>query len=136
MIDKTPPATISISGIHSNIYVCDSDHITMTQVALTDRAVRRIREIVAEDREASMLRVSIEAGGCTGFQYNFDLVSSRDDSDYVVEKQGATVVIDEVSLPLIAGSEIDFVDDLIGASFRVNNPNASETCGCGVSFTL
>ncbi|HKJ62171.1 MAG TPA: iron-sulfur cluster assembly accessory protein [Hyphomicrobiales bacterium] len=108
----------------------------MTQVALTDRAVRRIREIVAEDREASMLRVSIEAGGCTGFQYNFDLVSSRDDSDYVVEKQGATVVIDEVSLPLIAGSEIDFVDDLIGASFRVNNPNASETCGCGVSFTL
>ncbi len=136
MIDKTPPVTISIRKFNHNINLCDSDDITMTQVALTDRAARRIREIVAEDREASMLRVSIEAGGCTGFQYNFDLVSSRDDSDYVVEKQGATVVIDEVSLPLIAGSEIDFVDDLIGASFRVNNPNASETCGCGVSFTL
>lgn len=108
----------------------------MTQVALTDRAAQRIREIVAEDKEASMLRVSIEAGGCTGFQYNFDLVSNRDDGDYVIEKQGAMVIIDEVSLPLIAGSEIDFVDDLIGASFKVNNPNASETCGCGVSFTL
>jgi iron-sulfur cluster assembly accessory protein len=83
-----------------------------------------------------MLRVSIEAGGCTGFQYNFDLVSDREDGDYVIEKEGATVVIDEVSLPLIAGSEIDFVDDLIGANFKVKNPNASETCGCGVSFTL
>jgi iron-sulfur cluster assembly accessory protein len=108
----------------------------MTQVALTDRAARRIREIVAEDQGASMLRVSIEAGGCTGFQYNFDLVADREDGDYVIEKAGATVVIDEVSLPLIAGSEIDFVDDLIGANFKVNNPNAAETCGCGVSFTL
>lgn len=108
----------------------------MTQVALTDRAARRICEIVAEDKDASMLRVSVEAGGCTGFQYNFDLVASRDDSDYVIEKQGATVVVDEVSLPLIAGSEIDFVDDLIGANFKINNPNAAETCGCGVSFTL
>jgi iron-sulfur cluster assembly accessory protein len=136
MIDKTPPDTISILGIHCKFNVCDSDEMMMTQVAMTDRAAKRIREIVAEDKDASMLRVSIEAGGCTGFQYNFDLVSSRDDGDYVLEKQGATVVIDEVSLPLIAGSEIDFVDDLIGANFKINNPNASETCGCGVSFTL
>jgi iron-sulfur cluster assembly accessory protein len=136
MIDKPPPDTISILGIYRKFNVCDSDEMMMTQVAMTDRAAKRIREIVAEDKDASMLRVSIEAGGCTGFQYNFDLVSSRDDGDYVLEKQGATVVIDEVSLPLIAGSEIDFVDDLIGANFKVNNPNASETCGCGVSFTL
>ncbi|MBX2804655.1 MAG: iron-sulfur cluster assembly accessory protein [Hyphomicrobiales bacterium] len=110
--------------------------MTMTEVALTDRAAQRICEIVANDKDAAMLRVSIDAGGCTGFQYNFVLVASRDESDYVLEKQGAMVVIDEVSLPLIAGSEIDFVDDLIGANFKVNNPNASETCGCGVSFTL
>ena len=136
MIDKTPPTTICIMSISSNINACDSDDMNMSQVMLTDRAARRIREIVAGDKGASMLRVSIEAGGCTGFQYNFDLVSHRDDSDYIIEKEGAKVVIDEVSLPLIAGSEIDFVDDLIGASFKINNPNASETCGCGVSFTL
>lgn len=123
-------------SINHNINVYDSDDLTMTQVALTDRAARRICEIVAEDKDATMLRVSVEAGGCTGFQYNFDLVSSRDAGDYVIEKQGATVVVDGVSLPLIAGSEIDFVDDLIGASFKINNPNASETCGCGISFTL
>lgn len=136
MIDKTPQTTISIMVAICNINVCDSDDMNMIQVALTDRAAQRIREIVAEDKGASMLRVSIEAGGCTGFQYNFDIVATREDGDYVIEKEGATVVIDEVSLPLIAGSEIDFVDDLIGANFKVNNPNASETCGCGVSFTL
>lgn len=136
MIDNPPPVTISIMTITCNSNACDSDGMSMTQVALTDRAARRIREIVAEEKGASMLRVSIEAGGCTGFQYNFDLVSDREDGDYVIEKEGATVVIDEVSLPLIAGSEIDFVDDLIGANFKVKNPNASETCGCGVSFTL
>lgn len=136
MIDKTPPTTISIMTVTCNINACDSDYMNMTQVALTDRAARRIREIVAEEQGASMLRVSIEAGGCTGFQYNFDIVADREEGDYVIEKEGATVVIDEVSLPLIAGSEIDFVDDLIGANFKVNNPNATETCGCGVSFTL
>ncbi len=83
-----------------------------------------------------MLRVSIKAGGCTGFQYSFDLVSDREDGDHVIEKGGAMVLIDEVSLPLMAGAQIDFVDDLIGAAFKVNNPNATETCGCGTSFTI
>jgi iron-sulfur cluster assembly accessory protein len=85
---------------------------------------------------AAHLRVSVNAGGCTGFQYSFDLVSERDDSDFVIEKQGVAVLIDEVSLPFMQGAEIDFVDDLIGASFQVKNPNATQTCGCGVSFSV
>ena len=108
----------------------------MTSVQLTDRAAQRISEIVAREDTPKMLRVSVNAGGCTGFQYAFDLVTERDESDFVIEKSGATVLIDEVSLPLMAGSQIDFVDDLIGAAFQVKNPNATETCGCGTSFTI
>jgi iron-sulfur cluster assembly accessory protein len=108
----------------------------MTSVELTDRAARRISEIVAGQDAAKCLRVSVQAGGCTGFQYSFDLVGEREAGDFVIEKDGATVLIDDVSLPLMAGSKIDFVDDLIGASFKVTNPNAVETCGCGVSFTV
>jgi iron-sulfur cluster assembly accessory protein len=108
----------------------------MTSVLLTERAAKRIAEIVAGETAGTMLRVSVNAGGCTGFQYSFDLVSERDDSDYVIEKQGVAVLIDEVSLPFMQGAEIDFVDDLIGASFQVRNPNATQTCGCGVSFTV
>lgn len=108
----------------------------MTSVQLTDRAAKRISEIVAGKKAANMLRVSVQAGGCTGFQYSFDLVSEQQDDDFVIEKGGAKVLIDEVSLPLLAGSEIDFVDDLIGAAFKVRNPNATETCGCGTSFTI
>jgi iron-sulfur cluster assembly accessory protein len=119
-----------------NINLRDSAGKVMAAVEVTDRAARRIREIVAGEGQEKMLRVSVNAGGCTGFQYAFDLVSERENSDLVIEKAGATVLIDEVSLPLMAGSRIDFVDDLIGASFKVSNPNATETCGCGTSFTI
>ncbi len=108
----------------------------MTFVQLTDRAAKRISEIAEAEQAAKMLRVSVHAGGCTGFQYNFDLVSEREETDFVIEKCGATVLIDDVSLPLLAGAEIDFVDDLIGAAFKIRNPNATETCGCGTSFTI
>jgi iron-sulfur cluster assembly accessory protein len=108
----------------------------MTSVLLTERAAKRIADIISGETAGTMLRVSVNAGGCTGFQYSFDLVSERDDSDYVIEKQGVAVLIDEVSLPFMQGAEIDFVDDLIGASFQVKNPNATQTCGCGVSFTI
>lgn len=108
----------------------------MNSVQVTDRAAKRIAQIVSGSADGNMLRVSVESGGCTGFQYNFDLVSDREEGDFVIEKEGATVVIDETSLPLLAGSEIDFVDDLIGAAFKVKNPNATETCGCGTSFTI
>jgi iron-sulfur cluster assembly accessory protein len=108
----------------------------MTGVQVTDRAARRIAEIISGEPRGTMLRVSVKAGGCTGFQYSFDLVGEREDGDHVIEKDGATVLIDEVSLPLMSGSQIDFVDDLIGASFKISNPNATETCGCGTSFTI
>ncbi|WP_088345464.1 MULTISPECIES: iron-sulfur cluster assembly accessory protein [Rhodomicrobium] len=107
-----------------------------TPVHVTDRAARRISEIIAGEAAATMLRVSVKAGGCTGFQYAFDLVADRENGDHVIEKQGATVLIDEVSMPFMNGSEIDFVDDLIGASFKITNPNATASCGCGTSFTI
>lgn len=105
-------------------------------VTVTERAAKRIAEIVAGEAAAQALRVSVEGGGCSGFQYKFDLVPDAGDDDTVLERSGAKVVIDQVSLGYLAGSEIDFVDDLIGASFRVNNPKATASCGCGTSFSL
>jgi iron-sulfur cluster assembly accessory protein len=109
----------------------------MTQtVTVTDRAARRIAEIVAGEAAARAFRVSVEGGGCSGFQYKFDLVPGAEDDDLILEREGAKVVIDQVSLNYLAGSEIDFVDDLIGASFRINNPKAVASCGCGTSFSI
>ena len=105
-------------------------------VTVTERAAKRIAEIVAGEAAARALRVSVEGGGCSGFQYKFDLVPDAGDDDTILERAGAKVVIDQVSLGFLAGSEIDFVDDLIGASFRVNNPKATASCGCGTSFSL
>lgn len=106
------------------------------KVTLTDRAARRIEEIVAGEAENTMLRVSVEGGGCSGFQYRFDLVDQKSGDDFVIENSAAKVLIDPVSLEYLAGSEIDFVDDLIGASFKIQNPNATASCGCGTSFSL
>jgi iron-sulfur cluster assembly accessory protein len=103
---------------------------------VTDRAARRIAEIVAGEPATPMLRVSVEGGGCSGFQYRFDLVAATDAEDVVIEKEGARVLIDPVSLQYLAGSQIDFVDDLIGASFKITNPNATASCGCGTSFSI
>jgi iron-sulfur cluster assembly accessory protein len=105
-------------------------------IQLTDRAARRISEIVAQEPRSRMLRVSVKAGGCSGFQYAFDLVDDREMGDYVIEKEGAVVLIDDVSYPHLNGCEIDFVDDLIGASFKISNPNATSSCGCGTSFSV
>ena len=110
--------------------------MTETAVTVTDRAARRIAEIVAREADTPMLRVSVEGGGCSGFQYKFDLVSASQADDLVIEKAGARVLIDPVSLGLLNGSEIDFVEDLMGAAFRVNNPQATASCGCGTSFAI
>ncbi len=105
-------------------------------VTVTERAARRIGEILRKEAPGSMLRVSVEGGGCSGFQYKFDIEKSREADDLVIERDAATVLIDQVSLGYLAGSEIDFVDDLIGAAFRINNPQATASCGCGTSFAL
>jgi len=113
------------------------DNATAAQITVTDRAARRIGEILRREPPGAMLRVSVEGGGCSGFQYKFDLERTKAGDDVVITRDGgATVLIDQVSLGFLAGSEIDFVDDLIGASFRVNNPKATASCGCGTSFSL
>ncbi|MFZ2077402.1 MAG: iron-sulfur cluster insertion protein ErpA [Xanthobacteraceae bacterium] len=105
-------------------------------VTVTDRAARRIGEILGQESAGTMLRVSVEGGGCSGFQYKFDTERERAEDDIVIENGGATVLIDPISLNYMSGSEIDFVDDLIGSSFKVNNPKATASCGCGTSFAL
>ena len=105
-------------------------------VTVTERAAHKIGEILQKEPAGAMLRVSVEGGGCSGFQYKFDTERSRADDDVVIERSGATVLIDPISLNYMAGSEIDFVDDLIGSSFKVNNPKATASCGCGTSFAL
>ena len=105
-------------------------------VTVTERAARQIGEILRQEPAGTMLRVSVEGGGCSGFQYKFDTERERTEDDIVIEKSGATVLIDPVSLNYMVGSEIDFVDDLIGSSFKVNNPKATASCGCGTSFAL
>jgi iron-sulfur cluster assembly accessory protein len=108
----------------------------MDSITVTERAARRIGEILRHEPPGTMLRVSVEGGGCSGFQYRFDVDRARADNDLVIKREDATVLIDQVSVGYLAGSEIDFVDDLIGASFRVNNPQASASCGCGTSFSI
>jgi iron-sulfur cluster insertion protein len=105
-------------------------------VTVSARAAKRIAQILKSEPSQSMLRVAVTGGGCSGFQYNFEIESTRADDDLVVERDGATVLIDPVSLDFLKGAEIDFVDDLIGQSFRVNNPNATASCGCGTSFSV
>lgn len=107
-----------------------------TPVGVSARAAKRIAQIVASEPESPILRVSVDGGGCSGFQYGFNLVSSFEPDDVVIERDGATVVIDPISLQFLGGSEIDFVDDLIGAHFTVQNPNATASCGCGTSFSI
>jgi len=103
---------------------------------VSDRAAARISQILKGENEASVLRVSVEGGGCSGFQYRFEIERGATPEDLVIEHPGATVVIDPVSLQYLAGSKLDFVDDLIGAAFQVVNPNATASCGCGTSFAL
>jgi iron-sulfur cluster assembly accessory protein len=105
-------------------------------ITVTDRAATRIAEITATEAASPVLRVSVEGGGCSGFQYKFDLVGGHADDDLVIERNGAVVVIDPVSVQYMEGSEIDFVDDLIGASFQIKNPVATASCGCGTSFAI
>ena len=109
---------------------------TTTPVTISERAARRIGEILGKETEGAMLRISVDGGGCSGFQYKFDIERDRAADDLVIARDGATVLIDPVSVNYLAGSEIDFVDDLIGASFKIHNPNATASCGCGTSFSL
>jgi iron-sulfur cluster insertion protein len=108
----------------------------LTDVTLSPAAAQRIRAIAEREGRPMMLRVAVEGGGCSGFQYQFDLVEAAEDDDLKIERDGAAALVDEVSLVLLKGSEIDYVDELAGAEFRIRNPNAKSSCGCGVSFSI
>ena len=110
--------------------------MTDPAVTLTESAARRIQALAKSEGRPVMLRVAVEGGGCSGFSYQFALVEAPGDDDLTVERDGARAVVDLMSLVLLKGSQIDFVDELAGAQFRVNNPNAKSSCGCGTSFSI
>lgn len=104
---------------------------------VTESAARRVAELVrAEGNPALMLRLTVSGGGCSGFQYGFGFDDAVREDDRVFARDGVAVVVDEVSLELLDGAEVDFVEELIGASFQIRNPNAASSCGCGSSFAL
>lgn len=105
-------------------------------VTLTASAAKRINAILAKQDGAAYLRVSVEGGGCSGFSYKFDFAGDVAADDFIVELDGAKVLIDEMSLEYLRGSEIDFSSELIGAAFKIRNPNATAACGCGTSFSV
>ncbi len=108
----------------------------MATVDLTESAARRVAAIAAKQGKPAMLRLSVEGGGCSGFQYKFALAESAEADDGVAQRDGVSLVVDPVSLDLIAGAEVDYVESLGGAAFRVTNPNAASGCGCGSSFSI
>ena len=110
--------------------------MTEPSITLSESAAGRIRQIAEREGRPVMLRVAVEGGGCSGFSYQLDLVEEAQDGDLKIERDGAAALVDEVSMVLLKGSEIDFVDELAGAEFKVRNPNAKSSCGCGVSFSI
>ena len=105
-------------------------------LTITERAAKRIKEIAAQEPEKPLFRVAVQGGGCSGFQYEFGFEPEAAEDDLILEKDGAKVLVDSVSIAYLKGSEIDFVDELIGQAFKIKNPNAASSCGCGVSFSL
>ncbi|MEE9313300.1 MAG: iron-sulfur cluster insertion protein ErpA [Rhizobiaceae bacterium] len=106
------------------------------EVIVSTSAAKRVAVILAGEPSMNALRVSVEGGGCSGFSYKFDLTDCQQEDDMVLESEGATVLIDPISLMYMGGSVIDFVDDLMGQSFQIKNPNATASCGCGTSFSV
>ena len=113
------------------------DEIEERQIVLTESAVRRIALLkTREEAPGAFLRIAVSGGGCSGFQYGITFDDQRNDDDFVFERDGIAVVVDDVSLGLLSGAEVDFVEDLMGASFQIRNPNAASSCGCGNSFSI
>jgi iron-sulfur cluster assembly accessory protein len=117
--------------VNHNIFTMSENMFTVTP-----RAAKRIHEIAAKQGAAAALRIAVNGGGCSGFQYDFALDDKREADDQSFELDGATVLVDPTSLNFISGSTLDFIDDLMGQSFRIQNPQAKSSCGCGTSFSL
>lgn len=128
----TSPAAAAISVAMNDMTATPAKTVTVTA-----RAARRVAQLIeAEGRPGLKLRVAVNGGGCSGFSYGFDFDEQVNDDDLVIERDGVTVLVDSVSLDLLAGSEVDYVEDLIGSSFKISNPNATASCGCGTSFSI
>ena len=110
--------------------------IEAPDIALTPSAAARVAAIAKRQRKPAILRLAVDGGGCAGFQYRFGLADAVETDDTVAEQDGVTLVVDEVSLDLVRGSAVDFVESLGGAAFQVTNPNAASGCGCGTSFSV
>ncbi len=110
--------------------------MTSAPITLSDAAAKRLAALSAAEGHPVMLRVAVEGGGCSGFQYRMDLVDEAQADDTRIENAGQAAVVDEMSLVMLKGSEIDFIDELAGAEFKIRNPNARTSCGCGVSFSI
>ncbi len=108
----------------------------MADVSLSPAAAERIKVVVAAEPAGAGLRVAVDGGGCSGFQYDINIAPAPNADDHIVERDGARLFVDPVSLPFLLGAEVDWVDELIGAAFKVKNPNARSSCGCGVSFSI
>ena len=130
---KTP--AFGASSIERFVDVSEAASLTPDTVAISAAAARRLNAIL-KGEEGAALRISVKGGGCSGFQYAFDVDKTRAEDDIAVTRDGATVLVDPVSLEMLKGAELDFVDDLMGQSFQIKNPNAVASCGCGVSFSV
>jgi iron-sulfur cluster assembly accessory protein len=127
----------ALRAAERKVSTMSDSQIAPNQVILTERAAKRIKRIVSKEEPGTVLRISVAGGGCSGFQYEYNLVQEEPASDdLVLTRDEATVYIDSLSLEFLGGSEIDFVDDLIGQSFQIRNPNAVASCGCGTSFAV
>lgn len=106
-------------------------------ITLTDSFVKRLKELRAQQNEPKlMLRIQVDGGGCQGFEYAFKPDTTQNEADHIFERDGVGVIVDDISLPYLEGAEVDYIDDLIGAHFKINNPNATSSCGCGTSFSV
>ena len=110
--------------------------MTTTELTLSSAAAQRLQALGHSEGKPIMLRIAVEGGGCSGFQYQLDLVDEAQPDDLRLERDGVAALIDEMSLVMLKGSEIDYVDELAGAEFKIRNPNAKSSCGCGVSFSI
>ena len=130
----------AIHGLTASIdeTVCNPHLSAMseTQFSVSESAARRIAFLAAKEAKPVMMRVAVLGGGCSGFQYNFSFEDQRNDDDLVIERNGAAVLVDSTSLELLKGSELDYVEEMVGSSFQVKNPNATSSCGCGNSFSV
>ena len=109
----------------------------MSALSITESAAKRVTELISSDgSEGNMLRITVSAGGCSGLSYSFGLDDEQAEEDQIFEAHGVKVIVDEMSLEILGDSEIDFVEDLIGSAFKLSIPNATSSCGCGVSFAV